>query len=365
LKTLLFNPGPTNVSDEVRKALASKDMCHRESEFSEILLRVNKNMVKSIGAEKNYSAVLFGCSATGCNEAVISSIHGKVLLLDNGKYSERLGDIVKRYNIPINILKFNSLESIDLECVERALIEDNDITHILFVHHETSTGVITPAHEIGEIARKYNKLVLVDAVSSLGGHYLNLEEDNITFCTVNANKCLEGFPGISFVIGKTEEIKKLKGKSRSYYFDLYLQWEKEQEGVTPYTTPVQLVCAVDVALNRFIEEGYLNRVNRYKMLAMKLREGLLNIGFRIKQLPESIQSNIVTCVEMPEGLDYWLFHDKLKERGITIYSEKNVLGKGEFRIATLGSTTIEDIDYLFQNMKEVLCEVGIELGCAI
>src|SRR6202012_169872 len=97
----LFNPGPTNVSETVRNALIQNDICHREKEFFEVILFINKTLVKILGVEKTHSAILFGSSGTGCNEAIINGIHGKILLLNNGKYSSRLGDIAKRYNIPL------------------------------------------------------------------------------------------------------------------------------------------------------------------------------------------------------------------------------------------------------------------------
>lgn len=359
IKNLLFNPGPTNVSEDVRNAIKTKDICHREKEFREVLLRLNRNIVKVLNGENTHAAVLFVCSGTGCNEAICSSIHGKVLVINNGKYSDRICDILARYNIPMKRIRLDPLEPIDIDMIEKGLQEDNEISHVYAVHHETTTGLLLPLREIGKLVKRYGKLLCVDSISSLGGHELDLQNDNIAFCAVNANKCLESFPGVSFVIGRTEEIKKLKGKSRSFYFDLYKQWKKEQEGETPFTPAVQLVFGIDKAIQELIEEGYHNRVERYKRLAKRMRQGLKELGFELVLFPEEMQSNILTTIKMPERMDYWRIHDKLKERGITIYSGEEVLKQRRFRIATLGHIGVEDVDWFLKNLKEIMEEEGL------
>lgn len=237
-------------------------------------------------------------------------------------------------------------------------MEDPEITHMYLIHHETTTGVLSPLRKIGKLAKEFDKLLCVDGVSSIGGHEFNLQEDNIAFCSINGNKCLESFPGVSFVIGRKEELEKLEGKSRSFYFDIYNQWKKEQKGEMPFTPAVQLIFALDRALKGFLDEGYSNRIERYKNLALRMRENLKNLGFELILFPDEMQSNILTTIKMPENMDYWKVHDKLKERGITIYSDNNVLSQRRFRVATLGSLIEEDIDWFISNLREVLIECG-------
>jgi len=359
MRKKLFNPGPTNVSEQVRDAIKTQDICHREEEFFEVLSRLNKNIIKVLNGESTHESVLFVSSGTGCNEAICSSIHGKVLVINNGKYSDRICDILEKYNVPINRLKLPDLELIDLNLIEKALQEDNEITHIYVIHHETTTGALAPLREIGELSKKYNKLLCVDCVSSLGGHEFDLKKDNIAFCAVSANKCLESFPGVSLVLARTDEIKKLRDKSRSFYFNIYNQWEKEQKGETPFTPAVQLIFALDKAIQELIREGYENRVNRYKKLAQKMRQGLNELGFELLLLPEKMQSNILTAIKIPEKMNYWEVHDKLKQRGITIYSGSGVLGQRKFRIATLGHINEKDVSWFLQNLKQVCDELGV------
>jgi len=357
VKTLLFNPGPTNVSERVRQRLVLQDMCHREPEVIQEIQELCRKLVTLLNGVGTHEAILFASSGTGCNEAVISSMDGKALVINNGKYSDRLCEILSRYTIPHTRLSFQKSLIIDLKRVEAVLAQEPDITHIVFVHHETTTGVLTPLRELGKLGKQYNKVVVVDAISSLGGHMIDLRKDNIDFCTVSANKCLQSFPGISFVIAKLDRLVALKGKSRSYYFDLYKQWTKGKSGGTLFTPPVQLIFAASEACSELLEEGYENRVKRYARLAEYLRIEICKLGFKLINVPKEVRSNIVTTVKIPNGIDYWVIHDKLKERGITIYSSHEVISQGIFRIATLGNITVDDIDYLLVNIKEVLEDI--------
>lgn len=358
MRSLLFNPGPTNVSPVVRDALIQEDICHREKEFYDVLLNVNQAMVRILKVSDTHEAILFGSSGTGCNEAIINSIHGKILLLNNGKYSARLGDIAKRYNIPVVELAIPPYEEFNLSDIENILVEDDTITHILLVHHETTTGVMAPLLKIGELARKYNKILAVDAISSLGGHELDLERCNVAFCSVSANKCIESFPGVSFVIARRTDLLKLNGKSRSYYFDMYQQWSKEKTGETPYTPPVQIILALKIALEQFEKEGIENRIDRYKAMYHKMRNGLQALGFKALLLPHEETSNVIISLEMPEKMDYWQVHDLLKAKGITIYSSEEVLKKRQFRVATMGYLKDEDIERFITELGKIKLECG-------
>jgi 2-aminoethylphosphonate aminotransferase len=361
-KTLLFNPGPTNVSENVREAIKTKDICHREKEFFDALALVRNKILKIVNGEETHTAVAFVSSGTGANEAVISSIQGKVLVINNGKYSERLREIIQRYKISFTELKFDQHKQINLDRVEETLKSDRDITHIAMVHHETTTGMLLALRELGALAKKYNKVLFADTISSFGGYKIDAQKDNLSFCAVNSNKCLESFPGISFVIADKTELEKIKGKSRSFYFDLYRQWEmEEKQGQTPFTPAVQLFFALDKALDELMEEGIENRIERYKRNAERMRIGLKKLGFKFV-LPDNLQSNIVTAIHLPENMDYWKVHDLLKERGYTIYSGKSTLDQGIFRIATMGCLKEDDIDEFLKDFKEVLIETNFING---
>lgn len=167
---------------------------------------------------------------------------------------------------------------------------------------------------------KNKKTLFADTVSSVGGHDIDANLDNLSFFTVNANKCLESFPGISFVIARKKNLAALKDKPKSFYFDLYKQWEYiEKNGQILFTPSVQLFYAVDQALQELLKEGLKNRIQRYKKLKNILKIGLVKLGFHFV-LPEHLQSNILLAVKLPKNMDYWKMHDMLKKKGFTIYS---------------------------------------------
>ena len=207
---VLFNPGPTNISDYVRDAMCFGDFCHREREVTHTISEVTNKIVEIVNGTGTYDAVLFASSGTGCNEAVISSIVGEVLIIDNGKYSKRLRDIVDRYSIKCStfVCDPNSDTPIDIQRLKVELQSSPNISHVLMVHHETTTGILAPLKKIADLCNDYGKLLIVDAISSIGGHAIDLRHTNVDFLTVSMNKCLQGFPGISFVIGKISELKK-------------------------------------------------------------------------------------------------------------------------------------------------------------
>lgn len=363
-KTLLLNPGPTNVSEEVRRAIKTQDICHREQEFFDVLSSVREKVLKAVNGEGTHTAIAFISSATGCNEAVISSIRGKVLVINNGKYSERLRKIVQTYKIPFIEMKVNPYAQIDVKEVEKILKNNPAITHIVFVHHETTTGLLLPLNELGKLAKKYKKILFADTVSSFGGYKIDVKADHLSFCTVSANKCLESFPGISFVVAEKAKLKLIKDKSRSFYFDLYAQWEaEEKKGQLPFTPAVQLFFALDKALEELMEEGIPKRIQRYKKNAKIMRQGLKSLGFEFILSEKLLQnSNIVTAIRLPKTLDYWKLHDALKEKGYTIYSGEKTLAEGIFRIATLGHLSEKDIHKFLKDLARILKKMNFQKG---
>ncbi len=248
------------------------------------------------------------------------------------------------------------LDLLDLNALENLLKNDPDITHIMVVHHETTTGMLEPLKEIGQLSKKYGKTLLVDGISSIGSHSFNLQEFNIGFCTVTANKCLEGIPGVSFVIAKNEELKKLSDKARSFYFDLYHQWECQQNKKMPYTAAVQVVFALDVALQRLLREGYENRIQRYSQLASKMRQGLKNLGFELIEHPSDRQASFLVLMKIPGEINYYVLRNALQALNITIYSDKDSVNKGRMFVAVMGDITSEDIDFFLHTLKSIMME---------
>jgi 2-aminoethylphosphonate-pyruvate transaminase len=358
MRRLLLNPGPTNVSDEVRGALLCPDHSHRDQDFREALGRVRRRLVRLLDGQDSHSVVLFASSGTGANEAIISAVEGKILLLENGRYSARLGDIAERYRVPVRRMTFDPFAEMNVDAIETALQADQQVTHVALVHHETTTGMLAPLREIGAMAQKYDKLLIVDAISSIGGAPFSLQRDNVAFCSLNPNKCLEGLPGIAFVLARTKNLQATQGQSRSFYFDLYAQWQRQQRDETPFTAPVQIVFAFDVALRRLEEEGYDARVARYARSADILRRGLSGLGIRLVDMPPTARSNIVIPAELPTGTDFAALALDLYAAGITIYTASRELAEGRFFVSPMGVISSDDLDRFVVELATALRRQG-------
>lgn len=302
---------------------------------------------------------MFGSSGTGASEAIISSIRGRLLVVVNGRYSARLRSIAARHGVPVDCITFQNFEPVEVDRVADALDADPTITHLAFVHHETTTGMLAPLRALGEAAAARNVATVVDAISSVGGAPFHLRDDRITFAALNPNKCLEGLPGISFVLAARSALPALEGCSRSFYFDLHEQWRREVRNEVPFTVPVQVVFAFDAALDRLEREGYDRRVERYREITDYLRDGLQAIGLELVQLPLGGASNIVVPVQMPAGLDFAKLKDRLLAQDITIYSASGALAEGHFFLSAMGAISPAEVDVLLGELRLAMAAQGV------
>jgi 2-aminoethylphosphonate-pyruvate transaminase len=251
-RTVLLNPGPVNVTERVRQALLKPDLCHREREFSDLMQSIRSKLVRAFGILNDYDAVLTTGSGTAALEMAVCSClsEGKTLLvIRNGVYGERIATMAEAYGFNIQCLDTPWGEPPVLDDVEQALKQNSDIEVVALVHHETTTGLLNPVHEIGELVQKYKKRFLVDSISSLAGDNLDFDRAGVDLCVGTANKCLQGFPGVSFVLVRKTELARLeKIPERSHYFNLYKNHQAQEKGDTLFTPAVQIHYALDVAL---------------------------------------------------------------------------------------------------------------------
>ena len=220
LPNILLNPGPTNVHDDVRNALITRNMNHRDEEFIDVMHQLLANLLNLADGADEYDCVPFVCSGTGANEAVLSSIgSGKLLALCAGRYGKRMEEIAQRLGLNVISLDFEPFSGIDLNLVEQSLKSQQGITHMCFVHHETTTSLLAPLEELCALAHNYNVITIVDTISSLFGHDISLKRSHMDFCTLTSNKCLESVPGLSFIFANKSLLPQIRDKSKSYYFD--------------------------------------------------------------------------------------------------------------------------------------------------
>ena len=354
---VLLNPGPVNVTENVRRALLNPDICHREEEFSNLLLEVRQKLLKIFGAANTHTVALLSGSGTTALEAMLSSFaktDQPILVLSNGVYGERIKTILEIHDTPVEALSSPPGGFPDLPRVEALLRNSPSIHGVAMVHHETSTGMLNPVAQVGKLAKKYNKTFLVDAVSSLGGEKLDFKKWGVDFCAGTSGKCLHGFPGLSFVMVSKQEAEKLKHqKPKSLYLNLSSALEWEDRGETPFTPAVQIFYAFDRALDELAEEGLQNRIKKYVQKSSVLEEGFRTLGLRFLVGKES-RSHVLTALWMPDGISYEEMHRELKKEGFVIYAGQSELKGKIFRVANLGNVKVQELKRFLFHLRRIL-----------
>lgn len=343
---ILLNPGPANTTARVRQALVMPDLCHREPECFEMVRRCREMLVALAGAGHDWAAVLFAGSGTAAVEAAVSSAvpdDGGLLVADNGVYGDRIARIARAHGIAAEILEYDIWTTVDPDDVDRALAAHPKLSHVAVVHHETTTGILNPVGEIARVAARHGRTVIVDAMSSLFGETLDVTQPGIDFVTASANKCLQGVPGVSFVLARRSALDALAGRAlRSVYLDLHGHYRSQESDNTPFTPAVQVLHAMEQALIELQKEGPAARVTRYAENARVLREGMTRLGHEILT-PAGARGNVLTTFRLPTGVTYPALHDAMKRRGYIIYAGQGEIAKYGFRVANMGTLTPGDM----------------------
>lgn len=352
----LLNPGPVNVSPRVQQALLRGDLCHREEEFSDLLVAIRTKLLRAF-APDDYTAVPVSGSGTLAVEAMVSSAMPegrKLLVINNGVYGERMLRMAEAHRIPTVELRYNWTERPDLGQIESTLQADPTIHAVALVHHETTTGLLNLVNEVGAITRRAGRWLLLDAVSALASEELDMVRDGVDLCACTANKCIQGLPGVSFVLVRNEAMAAMQRyPQRSLYLHLPLHWEAQERRSIPFTPSVQAWYALDEALDELLEETVAKRIQRYHAAAHMLRDGFARLGLK-SLLPSDLQSHSLTSLLLPKGITYPLLHDGLKERGFVIYEGQGKLQTGVFRVANMGHLTLDDFRRFLTALEAVL-----------
>ncbi len=353
--TILLNPGPVVLSERVRRALLRPDLCHREPEFAELQGRIRENLLRVYELDpERWSAVLLTGSGTSAMEAMLTSLtpdNGRLLVIENGVYGERLSRIAAIHGIHHESLHHEWGAPIDLARLEQALAADR-FDRVAVVHHETTTGRLNDLAAVARLCRERGAPLLVDGVSSFGAEAIDFEGWGLAGLAATANKCLHGVPGVSFVLARRQALESPPAP-RSLYLDLGSYYRQQEAGGTPFTQSVQCFYALDEALAELFDEGGQPvRRERYRALAARVRSGLEELGIGAL-LPAGDSSCVLTAYRLPAGVDYPTLHDHLKARGFVIYAGQGGLEKTLFRISTMGAIGEEDIDRLLQAFSEL------------
>lgn len=356
---LLLNPGPVSLSERVRRSMLQPDLCHRESEFFDLQDEARRRLLATYSLDPSqWAAVLMTASGTAAVESMVAALvprSGRLLIVENGVYGERIALICAQYAIAHERVVGDWMQPPDHAAIAARLAappKNSGFTHVAVVHHETTTGRLNDLRALAGLCREHGAALLVDAVSSFGAEAIDFTDPALSAVAATANKCLHGAPGAAFVIVRRKELQ--NAASRTYYLDLARLARLQDERNTPFTPAVHVYYALVEALREYEEQGgRAVRYDRYAALAERVRRGLAALGVAAA-IPAHESSVVLRAYNLPAGVSYAQLHDGLKADGFVIYAGQGNLSKSLFRISTMGNLTPADIDRLLQCFARLL-----------
>jgi len=353
----LLNPGPVTMTERVRRALASEDVCHREPEFLDLCASVRARL-SSVYAEPGYTPVLLGGSGTAAVETMLSLVgrNETALVVANGVYGERMAAMLETQGKAHEVVRSAWTSGIDLEAADKALATGK-FRRLLTVHHETTTGRLNDVGALGALSRKHGVPILLDAVSSFAGEDLRLAAWNIEALAGAANKCIHGAPGVSFVLAHDAALQRAgsNGGGTSVYLDLARHAEAQAGGSTPFTLPTHVIRALEEALAELAEAGgWRRRHATYVARSQQVRAVCAELNIRLLLDSEADYGATLTSFRLPPGTTYEELHAALKDDGFVIYAGQGEFEGAIFRIAVMGALSPDDLYELARSLRRAL-----------
>ena len=355
-------PGPTPCPADVLQSMTKQMINHRGPEFGQILGEVTSKL-KQVFQTKN-DVFILTCSGTGGLEtAVVNTLSpgDKVLSVSIGVFGERFATIAEQFGAEVIPLRFEWGKAADADAVRQALKAEPKIKAVMVTHNETSTGVTNDLASISSAVKEFDKLLLVDAISSLGS--INLPVDD-WHCDVTVTGSQKGWmipPGLAMVsVSQQAWQAHSEAKMPRFYWDFaqaksYLEKAVPQ---TPWTPAVSIIFALSVSLEMMLKEGLANINARHARVGKAARDGVKSLGLSLFA-EESHASNTVTSVAGSGGLDTKKMLQILREEHQVILAggQRTLDGK-IFRIGHLGWVTEDDIKTVMSTLKTVLPQAG-------
>jgi len=362
---LLLTPGPLTTSRTVKQAMVH-DWGSRDATFLRINREVLERIVEIAGGVGTHVTVPMQGSGTFAVEAMLTTFvprGSKVLLLVNGAYGHRAAKICQIAGRAHRILETPEDTPPSLAALDEALGSDPSITHVFAVHCETTSGILNPIRQIAGVVAAHGRKLLVDSMSAFGALEIDANAVPYDALAASSNKCLEGVPGMGFVVCRLDALKAAKGNATTLVLDLHDQWQAfEKTGQWRFTPPIHVIVSLHQAIEEHRAEGGVKgRGGRYAANCRLLIDGMAKLGFK-SLLPPSLQAPIIVTFHMPAdpAFRFQAFYDGLKDRGYVIYPGKLTVADS-FRIGCIGRIGADQIKGALAAVTEVLAEMGVTL----
>ena len=364
---LLLTPGPLTTSRTVKDVMVH-DWGSRDQTFIDINQAVRDDIVKVAGGEGSHVLVPMQGSGTFAVEAMITSFlprDGKMLILINGAYGQRCAKICD-YNDRAYVT-YETPEDTPPSVAEigRILDADQGISHVFAVHCETTSGILNPIREIADMVKTKGRRLLVDSMSAFGALPIDAGEVYYDALAASSNKCLEGIPGMGFVVCRISALEDTKGNANALVLDLFDQWKAmEASKQWRFTPPIHVIVSLHQAIREYLGEGgQPGRGARYANNCKILVDGMREMGFQTL-LPDNLQAPIIITFHKPSDPNFHFetFYNALADKGYLIYPGKLTVADS-FRIGCIGRLGADHMKGALAAIREVLTEMNVT-SCA-
>ena len=366
---ILLGAGPSSVNPRVLQAMTVPIIGHLDPAFFQVMDDVSA-MLRQVYHTENPMTVPISSTGTGAMETACANVlepGDTAVICRNGYFGNRLADIAERCGAKVHIVDSTWGKPVDVQGLADELAKHPKVKAVGVVHGETSTGVLTPLPEITELIHRHGALAIVDAVTSLGGHEMLMDDWGIDVCYSATQKCLGAPPGlapISLSEAAMEVVNSRETKVQSFYFnlkDLESYWN--QTRAYHHTSPISMTYALREALRMVMEEGIENRIERHARVAAALRSGLEALGLGLLADPD-YRLNPLTTVAVPDGID----DAKVRRSLLDDYNIEIGGGLGEFRgkawrIGLMGESAREmNVFAVLSALETILTKNGYEVA---
>jgi 2-aminoethylphosphonate-pyruvate transaminase len=360
---ILLTPGPLTTSAQTKSAMLL-DWGSWDGAFNDLTASVCRDLVAIVHAQQDHACVPLQGSGTFAVEAALGTLvprNGKVLVPDNGSYCKRIVRILGYLGREAVILPHAEQERADPARIDAALAADPAITHVAQVHCETGTGILNPLPEIAAIVANHGRGLIIDAMSSYGA--LPIDARNMRFDALIAasGKCLEGVPGMGFVIARRAALERSAGNSSSLAMDLLDQWQYLQKtGQWRFTPPTHVLAALRAAIDQYHAQGGAPaRLARYAENCAVLVSGMRALGFKTF-LPDALQAPIIVTFHSPPdpAYDFTGFYRRVRDRGFILYPGK-LTAVDTFRVGCIGAIGADTMRHAVAAIADTLRDMGV------
>ncbi|HEX2525132.1 MAG TPA: 2-aminoethylphosphonate--pyruvate transaminase [Geminicoccus sp.] len=365
---LLLTPGPLTTRASVKAAML-RDWGSRDSAFIDLNADVLRQLAALAGDPDELVAVPMQGSGSFAVEAMLGTFlppTGRILVCVNGAYGDRMVQMVRRHGRNVAVLEQPENQPNDVQALERMLAADPAISHVAVVHCETTSGILNPLADVAHSVARHGRRLLIDAMSTFGALPVDARQIPFDALAASSNKCLEGVPGMGFVIARRAALAATETQAPALCLDLFAQEAAmRMTGQWRFTPPTHVIAALHQALaEHSAEGGVAGRGERYRQNCRILVEGMRALGFETL-LPDALQAPIIVTFKLPNdpAFSFDRFYEALRQRGFAIYPGKLTVAPS-FRMGCIGALGASEMKAAVAAVGEAVAEMGLAMPAA-